>query len=133
MTEQRSDGTLYYLDRVWVPLKGEVRTLIMDEAHKSKYSVQLGADKMYYDVRDRYRWPGMKKDIAKWYQIFTKGRKTKPKRQNRARERKERERKVKSKTVRSQKDKVKVNKKVKVKVNPGKWHWKKHRKPNPKT
>ncbi|GJW95473.1 putative reverse transcriptase domain-containing protein [Tanacetum coccineum] len=46
MIEQRSDRTLYYLDRIWVPLKGEVRTLIMDEAHKSKYSVHPGADKM---------------------------------------------------------------------------------------
>ncbi|GKB27231.1 putative reverse transcriptase domain-containing protein, partial [Tanacetum coccineum] len=53
MIEQKSDGTLYYLDRIWVPLKGEVRTLIMDEAHKSKYSVHPGADKMYYDLRDR--------------------------------------------------------------------------------
>nr|GEW69940.1 reverse transcriptase domain-containing protein [Tanacetum cinerariifolium] len=53
MIEQRSDGTLYYLDRIWVPLKGDVRTLIMDEAHKSKYSVHPGADKMYYDLRDR--------------------------------------------------------------------------------
>ncbi|GKC76374.1 putative reverse transcriptase domain-containing protein [Tanacetum coccineum] len=53
MIEQRSDGTLYYLDRIWVPLKGDVRTLIMDEAHKSKYFVHLGADKMYYDLRDR--------------------------------------------------------------------------------
>ncbi|GJX33674.1 putative reverse transcriptase domain-containing protein [Tanacetum coccineum] len=53
MMEQRSDGTLYYLDQIWVPLKGEVRTLIMDEAHKSKYSVHPGADKMYYDLRDR--------------------------------------------------------------------------------
>ncbi|GJR51439.1 putative reverse transcriptase domain-containing protein [Tanacetum coccineum] len=53
MIEQRSDGTLYYLDRIWVPLKGEVRTLIMDEAHKSKYYVHPGADKMYYDLRDR--------------------------------------------------------------------------------
>ncbi|GJR22362.1 putative reverse transcriptase domain-containing protein [Tanacetum coccineum] len=66
MIEQRSDGTLYYLDRIWVPLKGEVRTLIMDEAYKSKYSVHLGADKMYYDLRDRYWWPGMKKDIAEY-------------------------------------------------------------------
>ncbi|GJS51708.1 putative reverse transcriptase domain-containing protein [Tanacetum coccineum] len=66
MIEQRSDGTLYYLDRIWVPLKGEVRTLIMDEAHKSKYSIHLGADKMYYDLRDRYWWPGMKKDIAEY-------------------------------------------------------------------
>ncbi|GKC71234.1 putative reverse transcriptase domain-containing protein [Tanacetum coccineum] len=53
MIEQKSNGTLYYLDRIWVPLKGEVKTLIMDEAHKSKYSVHLGADKMYYDFKDR--------------------------------------------------------------------------------
>ncbi|GJS67425.1 putative reverse transcriptase domain-containing protein [Tanacetum coccineum] len=66
MIEQRSDGTLYNLDRTWVPLKGEVRTLIMDKAHKSKYSVHPGADKMYYDLRDRYWWPGMKKDIAEY-------------------------------------------------------------------
>ncbi|GKA83466.1 putative reverse transcriptase domain-containing protein [Tanacetum coccineum] len=52
--ERRSDEALYYLDRIWVPLTGEVRTLIMDEAHKSKYSVHPGADKMYYDLRDMY-------------------------------------------------------------------------------
>ncbi|GKE37642.1 putative reverse transcriptase domain-containing protein [Tanacetum coccineum] len=64
MIERRSDGALYYLDRIWVPLKGDVRTLIMDEAHKSKYSIHPGDDKMYYDLRDRYWWLGMKKDIA---------------------------------------------------------------------
>ncbi|GJT57289.1 retrovirus-related pol polyprotein from transposon TNT 1-94 [Tanacetum coccineum] len=64
MIEQRSDGTLYYLDQIWVPLKGDVRTLIMDESHKSKYSVHPGADKMYFDLRDRYWWSGMKNDIA---------------------------------------------------------------------
>ncbi|GJY06112.1 putative reverse transcriptase domain-containing protein [Tanacetum coccineum] len=63
MIELRNNGELYYLDRIWVPLKGDVRTLRMDEAHKSKYSVYPGADKMYYDLRDRYWWPGMKKDI----------------------------------------------------------------------
>ncbi|GKA42312.1 putative reverse transcriptase domain-containing protein [Tanacetum coccineum] len=62
--EQRTDGTLYYLDRIWVPLKGDVRTLIMEEAYKLKYTIHPGADKMYYDLRDRYWWPGMKKDIA---------------------------------------------------------------------
>ncbi|GJY42946.1 putative reverse transcriptase domain-containing protein [Tanacetum coccineum] len=46
--------------------KGDVRTLIMDEAHKSKYSVHPGADKIYFDLRDRYWWPGMKKDIAEY-------------------------------------------------------------------
>ncbi|GKF68008.1 putative reverse transcriptase domain-containing protein, partial [Tanacetum coccineum] len=63
MIEHRNEGALYYINRIWVPLKGDVRTLIMDEAHKSKYSVHLGADKMYYDLRDTYWWPGMKKDI----------------------------------------------------------------------
>ncbi|GJV38395.1 putative reverse transcriptase domain-containing protein [Tanacetum coccineum] len=54
---------LYYMDRIWVPLRGDVRTLIMDEAHKSKYFVHPGTDKIYYDLRDMYWWPGMKKDI----------------------------------------------------------------------
>nr|GEV93261.1 putative reverse transcriptase domain-containing protein [Tanacetum cinerariifolium] len=53
MIKQRSNRTLYYLDRIWVPLKGDVRTLIIDEAHKSKYYVHPGADKMYYDLKDR--------------------------------------------------------------------------------
>ncbi|GKA47485.1 putative nucleotidyltransferase, ribonuclease H, partial [Tanacetum coccineum] len=53
MIERRSDRALYYLDRIWVPSKGDVRTLIMDEAHKLKYSILPGADKMYYDLRDR--------------------------------------------------------------------------------
>ncbi|GKA59799.1 putative reverse transcriptase domain-containing protein [Tanacetum coccineum] len=64
LMERRSDRELYYLDRIWVPLMGNVRTLIMDEAHKSRYLVHLGVDKMYYDLRDMYWSPGMKKDIA---------------------------------------------------------------------
>ncbi|GKE52685.1 putative reverse transcriptase domain-containing protein, partial [Tanacetum coccineum] len=62
--ERKSDGALYYPNRIWVTLKGDIRTLIMDEAHKSKYYVHPGADKMYYDLRDRYWCPGMKKDIV---------------------------------------------------------------------
>nr|GEX33766.1 putative reverse transcriptase domain-containing protein [Tanacetum cinerariifolium] len=55
MVELKNDGALYYLDRIWVALKGDVRTLIMDEAYKSKYFVHPGADKMYYDLRDSVR------------------------------------------------------------------------------
>nr|GEV52018.1 putative reverse transcriptase domain-containing protein [Tanacetum cinerariifolium] len=66
MIEHRCDETLYYLDRIWVPLKGEMITLIMDEAYKSKYSVHPRADKIYYDLRDRYWCLGMKKDIAEY-------------------------------------------------------------------
>nr|GEV02482.1 putative reverse transcriptase domain-containing protein [Tanacetum cinerariifolium] len=64
MIKHTSDGALYYLDRIWVPLKGDVRTLIMDVAYKSKYSIHPGVDKMYYDHKDRYWWPEMKKGIA---------------------------------------------------------------------
>ncbi|GJT98590.1 putative reverse transcriptase domain-containing protein [Tanacetum coccineum] len=69
LIEHRSDRAFYYLDRIWVPLKGDVITLIMDEAHKSKYSLHPRANKMYYDLRDMYWWPGMKKDIAVYERI----------------------------------------------------------------
>ncbi|GJX78073.1 putative reverse transcriptase domain-containing protein [Tanacetum coccineum] len=64
MIKRRNDGELYYMDRIWVPLKGDVRTLIMDETHKLKYFVHPGDDKMYYDHRDRYWQSGIKKDKA---------------------------------------------------------------------
>ncbi|GJU50217.1 putative reverse transcriptase domain-containing protein [Tanacetum coccineum] len=41
-------------------------------AHKSKYSVHPGADKMYYDLKDRYWCPGMKQDIAEYINQLTK-------------------------------------------------------------
>ncbi|GKF60510.1 putative reverse transcriptase domain-containing protein, partial [Tanacetum coccineum] len=62
--ERREDGSLYFLDRIWVPLVGGVRMIIMDEAHKAGYSIHPGADKMYHDLRDMYWWPGMKRDIV---------------------------------------------------------------------
>ncbi|GKD04024.1 putative reverse transcriptase domain-containing protein, partial [Tanacetum coccineum] len=64
--EQRNDGKIYFFDRIWIPSVGDVRKLIMDEAHTSRYSVHPGADKMYYDLRDLYWWPGMKRDIAEY-------------------------------------------------------------------
>ncbi|GKB11932.1 putative nucleotidyltransferase, ribonuclease H [Tanacetum coccineum] len=62
--KSKEDGNLYFMDRIWVPLVGDVRMVILNEAHKSRYSVHPGADKMYHDLRDMYWWPGMKRDIA---------------------------------------------------------------------
>nr|GEU35650.1 hypothetical protein [Tanacetum cinerariifolium] len=58
-------------DRILAAQKeaGDVRTLIIDEAYKSKYSIHSRADKMYYDLRDRYWWPGMEKDISEYVRI----------------------------------------------------------------
>nr|GEX07294.1 hypothetical protein [Tanacetum cinerariifolium] len=66
MIERKDDGALCYLDRIWVPLKGDVRTLIMDEAHKSKYSVHPGANKTYYDLRDRLSGLLQQLEILEW-------------------------------------------------------------------
>ncbi|GKE70834.1 putative reverse transcriptase domain-containing protein, partial [Tanacetum coccineum] len=46
MIELRNDGTLYYLGQIWVPLKGDVRTLIMDEAYKSKLRLSIRGDRL---------------------------------------------------------------------------------------
>ncbi|GJW11190.1 putative reverse transcriptase domain-containing protein [Tanacetum coccineum] len=62
--ERKEDRSLYFMDMIWVPLVGDVRMVILDEAHKSKFFVHPGADKMYHDLRDMYWWPGMKRDIA---------------------------------------------------------------------
>nr|GEU49514.1 putative reverse transcriptase domain-containing protein [Tanacetum cinerariifolium] len=62
--KKREDGSLHYMDRIWVPLVGDVRTKIMDEAHKTRYFVHPRADKMYYEIREMYWWPSMKKEIA---------------------------------------------------------------------
>ncbi|GKC27206.1 putative reverse transcriptase domain-containing protein, partial [Tanacetum coccineum] len=62
--ERKEDGGLYLVERIWVPIYGNLRTLIMNEAHTTRYSVHPGADKMYYDLRGLCWWPRMKKDIA---------------------------------------------------------------------
>ncbi|GJS35653.1 putative reverse transcriptase domain-containing protein [Tanacetum coccineum] len=62
--ERKEDGGLYLAEQIWVLVYGNLRTLIMNKAYTTKYSVHPGADKMYYDLRDLYWWPGMKKDIA---------------------------------------------------------------------
>ncbi|GJX85688.1 putative reverse transcriptase domain-containing protein [Tanacetum coccineum] len=62
--EARADGTLCLDNRSWLPCYGDMRSLIMHESHKSKYSIHPGADKMYHDLKMLYWWPNIKADIA---------------------------------------------------------------------
>ncbi|KAJ9536729.1 hypothetical protein OSB04_un000114 [Centaurea solstitialis] len=62
--EEKSDGVRYFKDRIWVPKGEQLRKMIMDEAHQSRYSIHPGSDKMYKGLKEHYWWPGMKKDIA---------------------------------------------------------------------
>ncbi|GJZ56355.1 putative reverse transcriptase domain-containing protein [Tanacetum coccineum] len=62
--EPRADGTLCLNGRSWFPYYGDLRTVIMHESHKSKYSIHPGSDKMYQDIKKLYWCPNMKADIA---------------------------------------------------------------------
>ncbi|GJX70476.1 putative reverse transcriptase domain-containing protein [Tanacetum coccineum] len=62
--EARADGTLCLDNRSWLPYYGDTRSLIMHKSHKSKYSIHLGSDKMYHDLKMLYWWPNLKADIA---------------------------------------------------------------------
>ncbi|KAM0017120.1 putative nucleotidyltransferase, Ribonuclease H [Helianthus debilis subsp. tardiflorus] len=63
--EQGTDGIWrFHKKRTWIPKLGNLRHRILEEAHKSKYTLHPGSDKMYQDLRKNFWWIGMKKDIA---------------------------------------------------------------------
>ncbi|KAJ9536431.1 hypothetical protein OSB04_un000389 [Centaurea solstitialis] len=62
--EEKVDGVCYFKGRIWIPRVEQLRKMIMDEAHQSRYSIHPGSDKMYKGLKEHYWWPGMKKDIA---------------------------------------------------------------------
>ena len=49
-----SHGLLTLHGRVWVPYSGGTRKILMDEAHKSKFSIHPRATKMYRDLKHNY-------------------------------------------------------------------------------
>ena len=64
--KMNADGIMTRYDRIWVPWLSEVKSLLLEEAHKSRYTVHPGATKMYQDLKKGYWWPGMKRDIVKY-------------------------------------------------------------------
>nr|GEV15435.1 hypothetical protein [Tanacetum cinerariifolium] len=62
--EPRADRTLCLNNKSWIPCFGDLRAMIIHESHKLKYSIHLGFDKMYQDLKQLYWWPNMKADIA---------------------------------------------------------------------
>ncbi|GJY85861.1 putative reverse transcriptase domain-containing protein [Tanacetum coccineum] len=62
--EPHADGTLCLNGRSWLPCYGDLRTVVMHESYKSKYSIHPSSNKMYQDIKKLYWWPNMKADIA---------------------------------------------------------------------
>ncbi|GKA86762.1 hypothetical protein Tco_0808473 [Tanacetum coccineum] len=52
--EPRANRTLFLKNMSWLPCYDDLRTLIMHESYKSKYSVHPGSEKMYQDMKKLY-------------------------------------------------------------------------------
>ncbi|GJT16382.1 putative reverse transcriptase domain-containing protein [Tanacetum coccineum] len=62
--EPRTDETLCLNNRSWLPCYDDLRTMIMYESHKSKYSVHPDSDKIYQYMKKLYWRLNMKANIA---------------------------------------------------------------------
>src|SRR4051812_45871529 len=61
-----SDGTVMFEDRAVVPKEGDLREVIMKEAHDSKLLIHPGSTKMYQDLKQTFWWTRMKRDVARF-------------------------------------------------------------------
>jgi hypothetical protein len=59
-------GIVWFEKCVCVPQDPKLRKLILQEAHDSPYSILPGNTKMYMDLKGRFWWSNMKRDIAKY-------------------------------------------------------------------
>jgi hypothetical protein len=57
---------IWFGKRLVVPFDPEIKKIILDEAHKSKFSIHPDSTKMYRDLRQNFWWSNMKVDIAKY-------------------------------------------------------------------
>jgi hypothetical protein len=57
-------GTVWVKNRLCVPETRNLRETILREAHDSAYSIHPGSTKMHQDLKQRYWWYGLKRDVA---------------------------------------------------------------------
>ncbi|WVZ48596.1 hypothetical protein U9M48_000017 [Paspalum notatum var. saurae] len=59
-------GVLWFKNRLVVPKDMELRKKILDEAHTSMFTMHPGSNKMYQDLKQKFWWTRMKREIAKY-------------------------------------------------------------------
>jgi hypothetical protein len=57
---------VWFGKRLVVPVDPEIKKIILDEAHRSKFSIHPGSTKMYQDLKQNSWWSNMKVDVAKY-------------------------------------------------------------------
>ena len=60
----KEDGLLMHKNRIYVPISGELRNLVLKEMHNVSYVGHLRYQKTIAEVRSHFSWPGMKKDVV---------------------------------------------------------------------
>jgi hypothetical protein len=61
-----AEGVVWFKDRLCVPDIKSIRELILKKAHETTYSIHPGSEKMYQDLKKRFWWYGMKREIAEY-------------------------------------------------------------------
>jgi hypothetical protein len=64
-----SQGTLWLGKWICVPNLKHNKELILKEAHDSAYSIHPGSTNMYKDLKTRYWWYGMERDVTEYVAI----------------------------------------------------------------
>jgi hypothetical protein len=59
-----AEGVVWFKDRLCVLDMKSIQELILKEAHETTYSIHPGSEKMYQDLKKRFWWYGMKREIA---------------------------------------------------------------------
>jgi hypothetical protein len=61
---EHEQGTIWFKNRICVPDIDNIHETILKEAHDSAYSIHPGSTKMYQDLKKKYWWYGLKRDVA---------------------------------------------------------------------
>nr|AAN04995.1 retrotransposon protein, putative, Ty3-gypsy sub-class [Oryza sativa Japonica Group] len=59
-------GTIWMGERLCVPENKELKDLILTEAHQTQYSIHPGSTRMYQDLKEKFWWVSMRREIAEF-------------------------------------------------------------------
>jgi hypothetical protein len=59
-----AEGVVWFKDCLCVPNVQSIPELILKKAHEKSYSIHPGSEKMFQDLKKKFWWYGMKREIA---------------------------------------------------------------------